>query len=87
MASSRKTAGNLDAAVWLRLKPQDQITTKAAKRPICTHLSNQILSSQSSSGKAEPGRVSNTATSRVQKIPGRNEVHSFFTYLIAVIVG
>lgn len=28
--------------------------------PICTHLSNHILSSQSSLGKASPGRVKRT---------------------------
>lgn len=31
-------------------------------KKICTHLSNQILSNQSSSGNAEPGRESNIVT-------------------------
>ena len=35
-----------------------QRKTKTEKRPICTHLSNQILFNQVSWGKAEPGSVS-----------------------------
>lgn len=55
-----------------------QRTTITANKPICTHLSNQILLSQFSFGKAEPGKTSRMVTKVSHNIPGQKEGVIFF---------
>lgn len=55
------------------VKAQDQRMTIITKMPICTHLSNQIFSSQFSFGKAEPGKQNKIVEIINQIIPGANE--------------
>jgi hypothetical protein len=54
--------------------------------PICTHLSNQILSSQFSFGKAEPGIVSKTVEIINQVMAGTKEGVIFFNDIISAIL-
>lgn len=58
--------------------PQQNKKTNILNSPICTHLSNQILSNQFSVGKDEPGNVSSKVEIRNQQIPGMIEGLIFF---------
>jgi hypothetical protein len=51
--------------------------TMHPKRPICTHLSNQIFDSQSSVGRLEPGRVRRIVVRINQKTAGINDDLTF----------
>lgn len=53
--------------------PQHHNTTIVLKRPICTHLSNHILLSQSSLGKADPGKTSSIVQRISQPAAGNSE--------------
>jgi hypothetical protein len=69
---------NLFGAEYIFSMDQHHKIDMMAKRPICTHLSNQILSSQFSFGKALPGIVSNTVEIINQQTGGTNEGFIFF---------
>ncbi len=56
--------------VGLPFNAQHQQMTSTANKPICTHLSSQILLYHVSCGKAEPGMVSKKVTMINQSIPG-----------------
>ena len=66
--------------------PRQKRNTNAANMPICTHLSNQILPSQFSCGKAEPGSVSKTVEINSQPRAGRKEVKPFFTSKFSAMI-
>lgn len=46
--------------------------------PMCTHLSNWILSKKFSFGKAEPGKVNKMVAVTNHKTPGKKEGFIFF---------
>ena len=65
---------------------QHHNVTIMANMPICTHLSNHILSSQFSFGKAEPGIVSKITEIINQEMAGINEGFIFFNDIISAIL-
>ncbi len=65
---------------------QHHSVTITANMPICTHLSNHILSSQFSFGKEEPGSVSKIAEIISQVMAGINEGFILFNDIISAIL-
>lgn len=65
---------------------QQHNVTRMANMPICTHLSNQILSNQSSFGNVEPGNVNNKVEMINQAMAGVNEGFIFFNDIISAIL-
>jgi hypothetical protein len=57
-----------------------------ANMPICTHLSNQILSSQSSFGNDEPGNVNNIVEMINQAMAGVKEGFIVFNDIVSAIL-
>jgi hypothetical protein len=57
---------------------QQNKVARMENMPICTHLSNQILSSQFSFGNAEPGKVNNMTEMINQAMAGKKEGLSLF---------
>lgn len=54
-------------------RPRHQSQVRMPNNPICTHLSNQILSSQSCFGIFDPGIVSRNTDKQSQQTAGMRE--------------
>jgi hypothetical protein len=81
-ASRKKIIFNLLFAGYFLNIAQHHKKTINANKMICTHLSNHILSSQSSLGKEDPGNIKSIVEIINQRIAGMKEGLSFFKRVI-----
>lgn len=66
--------------------PRHHNITSRANNAICIHLSAQILSSQFSSGMAEPGRVSKKVVMKSHPMAGEKRLIVFVNEIVSAIL-